>query len=295
MAERYDDRSGYQYRDRGPRPDERGFVDRASDEVRAWFGDDEAERRRQMDDRDRPRERPFGPSPSYANSGGRGYGDRAYGDRAYGDRAFERGYSDRGYIDRGYGYGGSGDRGFGFGERDYGSGYPSSAGTSEWPGRTASESMGDRDRGRYSGRGPKGYQRSDARINEDVCDRLCDAGDIDASQIEVRVENGEVTLNGSVSDRAEKRRAEDLIEHVSGVRDVCNNLRVNRNEDARRGLGAVDVLGLNTDTGGANQAASGSKARTAAAGAGAGGTEIRHPGITGGGPSGASNTDLTGR
>lgn len=35
------------YRDR----DDRGFVDRASDEVRSWFGDDEAQRRRRMDER----------------------------------------------------------------------------------------------------------------------------------------------------------------------------------------------------------------------------------------------------
>lgn len=32
-------------------PDERGFFDRASDEVRSWFGDEEAERRREYDER----------------------------------------------------------------------------------------------------------------------------------------------------------------------------------------------------------------------------------------------------
>ncbi|UUL81369.1 DUF2171 domain-containing protein [Sphingomonas qomolangmaensis] len=35
---------GYDY-------DDRGFIDRAGDEVRSWFGDDEAERRREMDRR----------------------------------------------------------------------------------------------------------------------------------------------------------------------------------------------------------------------------------------------------
>src|SRR5881275_452555 len=37
--------------DRGGRdnPDDRGFFDRASDEVASWFGDDEAERRRRED------------------------------------------------------------------------------------------------------------------------------------------------------------------------------------------------------------------------------------------------------
>ena len=36
--------------DRG-QPDDRGFLDRAGDEVRSWFGDEEAERRRRMDER----------------------------------------------------------------------------------------------------------------------------------------------------------------------------------------------------------------------------------------------------
>jgi hypothetical protein len=46
-----------QYRRGGPRDprgydyDDRGFFDRAGDEVRSWFGDDEAERRREMDRR----------------------------------------------------------------------------------------------------------------------------------------------------------------------------------------------------------------------------------------------------
>lgn len=36
---------------RGYRDDDRGFFERAGDEVRSWFGDDEAERRREMDER----------------------------------------------------------------------------------------------------------------------------------------------------------------------------------------------------------------------------------------------------
>lgn len=37
---------------RGNSDDDRGFLDRAGDEVRSWFGDDEAERRRERDARD---------------------------------------------------------------------------------------------------------------------------------------------------------------------------------------------------------------------------------------------------
>jgi hypothetical protein len=78
----------------------------------------------------------------------------------------------------------------------------------------------------HRGRGPKGYQRSDERICEDISDRLTDDPVVDASEIEVRVAGSEVTLNGTVASRTEKRRAEDIAEDVSGVTHVQNNLRV---------------------------------------------------------------------
>lgn len=112
--------------------EERDFLDRAGDEVLSWFGDDSAERRREMDHRDGP----------------------------------------------------------------------------------------------HRGRGPKGYSRSDGRINEDVHDRLSDAPWLDASDIEVQVEKGEVTLDGHVESRGDKRLAEDIAESVSGVQHCQNNLRI---------------------------------------------------------------------
>jgi len=78
----------------------------------------------------------------------------------------------------------------------------------------------------HRGRGPKTYTRSDERIREDVNDRLTDDAWLDASEIEVQVAAGEVTLSGSVMSREDRRRAEDLAEHVSGVRHVQNNIRV---------------------------------------------------------------------
>lgn len=78
----------------------------------------------------------------------------------------------------------------------------------------------------HSGRGPKGYIRSDERIREDVSDRLTDDWLVDASNIEVTVASAEVTLSGTVDSRQAKRRAEDCAESVSGVRNVQNNLRV---------------------------------------------------------------------
>lgn len=84
------------------------------------------------------------------------------------------------------------------------------------------------DRG-FRGRGPKDYQRSDDRIREDVCDLLTDNPQIDASDITVRVESGEVTLEGKVDTRRVKHLAEDLIDECcTGVKDIHNNLRVSR-------------------------------------------------------------------
>lgn len=82
------------------------------------------------------------------------------------------------------------------------------------------------ERREHRGRGPKGYRRSDERIKEDVNDRLSDDYNLDASNIEVAVENTEVVLTGTVENRYDKRRAEDLAESVSGVTNVENRLRV---------------------------------------------------------------------
>lgn len=80
----------------------------------------------------------------------------------------------------------------------------------------------------HAGRGPKGYVRTDERIREDVCDRLSWDDEVDATDITVRVENGEVTLEGSVETRHMKRLAEDIAEGVSGVTDVHNTVRVKK-------------------------------------------------------------------
>lgn len=89
-------------------------------------------------------------------------------------------------------------------------------------------------RGPHHGRGPRDYRRSDDRIREDVNDRLTDHHHLDASNIEVEVKDGEVTLNGRVEQRGDKRRAEDCAEQVSGVRHVQNNLRVDEVDGSGR-------------------------------------------------------------
>lgn len=87
----------------------------------------------------------------------------------------------------------------------------------------------------HHGKGPKGYARSDDRIREDVCDRLTDDWRVDASDVEIKVENGEVTLSGHVDSRQAKRRAEDCADDVSGVKHVQNNLRVKDERTAMSG------------------------------------------------------------
>jgi osmotically-inducible protein OsmY len=95
--------------------------------------------------------------------------------------------------------------------------------------------------GPYTGRGPQGYQRQDERIREDVNDRLTWHGGVDATNIQVRVENGEVTLEGTVEDRRQKRLAEDIAEDVSGVKDVHNHLHLKQNVIQQVAQGISDL------------------------------------------------------
>ena len=111
------------------------------------------------------------------------------------------------------GLGGRGARDEAFAPNPYGP-----AGTQGGPGA----------RGSFAGRGPRGYRRTDDRIREEICERLTDHPLLDASDVDVDVQEGVVTLTGRVSVRAEKHLAEDIAEEVWGVHDVENRLRVQR-------------------------------------------------------------------
>jgi len=78
----------------------------------------------------------------------------------------------------------------------------------------------------FRGRGPKNYRRSDDLIADDIHRILTDDDELDATNIDVQVENGEVMLTGAVSNRWAKRHAEDLAAECRGVHDVQNRLRV---------------------------------------------------------------------
>lgn len=80
----------------------------------------------------------------------------------------------------------------------------------------------------HRGRGPKGYRRSDERIRELVCEHLTEDPTIDASDIDIQVSNGEVTLSGFVNDRRAKWWAEEIAHRSSGDGEVHNQLRVRK-------------------------------------------------------------------
>lgn len=83
---------------------------------------------------------------------------------------------------------------------------------------------GGEEEGPYRGKGPA--RRTDEQIKAEVERMLTDDSWLDASNIQVSVQGGVVTLTGTVDSRDSKRRAEGLADGVSGVRDVQNNLQI---------------------------------------------------------------------
>ena len=181
---RYHDEGAYGYtereqgRGRGDR-DDRGFFDRAGDEVRSWFGDEEAHRRRMRDE---------------SEYGGReGYGRARGGDWWQGRRPESRG-DDRRWGGYGSGYGREeADRDWarqwGYVER----GQPPRG--REWPDQERYEGQRYRGQGSgydmwamagpHAGRGPRGYQRSDDRIKDDICERMSQHGQLEIGRAHV--------------------------------------------------------------------------------------------------------------
>jgi osmotically-inducible protein OsmY len=69
-------------------------------------------------------------------------------------------------------------------------------------------------------------RRSDDAIADDIHVRLTEHPALDATEILVEIENGEVILSGFVDSRMSKRLAEDICESVRGVRQTENRLRI---------------------------------------------------------------------
>lgn len=76
----------------------------------------------------------------------------------------------------------------------------------------------------HRGKAPKNFNISDQRLFEKICDALTDDQEVDASEINVKVQSGIVTLSGEVEDRHSKKRAEEITESVAGVKDIFNYL-----------------------------------------------------------------------
>jgi len=256
----YDDRQqGYnrEYRDRQRQPqqfqDERGgqfgegahYGNRSPD-----YRDDDYDE--QYDNRGYGRSDPFyGDRDNNRNQSGRGISDqddtlsgRAYdngrsGRRRYGT-AVNTGPRQRGYDEsysNGTGYRSDGYRENSRFNRDqydrdqHSRGYNDDRGffdkagdeVASWFGDDAAERRRVRD---HRGKGPANYKRSNERLLEDACERLTHSSHVDASQINVTAKDNEITLDGTVQDRREKRGAEDCVHDISGVKHVQNNLRI---------------------------------------------------------------------
>ena len=108
-------------------------------------------------------------------------------------------------------------------------------------------------RGGQRGRGPRRTGEmstlgdEDARIWTEVSACLTDDWYVDGTEITVSVDSGEVTLDGVVENRAEKRLAEDCADSVPGVVDVHNRLHIRQPDKAvvKKGEGP-DLLSRRT-------------------------------------------------
>jgi hypothetical protein len=169
---------------------------------------------------------------AYGRAGG-GYRDGGRG--SYGQGQYDQGDEQQrsGTWGRGQGSYGRPQGGQGFGHGQYGQGF-GEAGHSYGEQGFGPSGGGYRaeDRQRRQARGPKGYQRSDERLREDICERLMGADHIDAADVSVEVKSGNVTLDGSVPQRRMKHAIEDLVDACMGVRDIDNKLRVGRAHEA---------------------------------------------------------------
>jgi hypothetical protein len=249
--------SGRNYGDYG----ERGY---SSERERALFGEDAYERQQSEGQYEESR---YGGGSNYGDYGNRermnprSYeqgsdwrsgeynreGEQSGGTRSWSQagRAYERGSSRPSFGERT-------SQSEAYSTQDWQEGYPRQSWRGE-PGAFGRE-PGSRDYkswnapGPYVGRGPQGYKRSDERITEDVNECLTQNGQLDASQINVSVKDGEVTLTGTGSNRQAKRLAEDLAESCSGVTEVQNQIRVKQETQSTQ-QGQAGQQGHSTTTG----------------------------------------------
>jgi osmotically-inducible protein OsmY len=84
---------------------------------------------------------------------------------------------------------------------------------------------------RQTNNGPRARRKSDESLGQEIREILTADPELEATDVEVEVEGGAVTLRGAVVDSDARLLAEELVEILSGVREVHNRLRVEREED----------------------------------------------------------------
>lgn len=127
---------------------------------------------------------------------------------------------------------GAGYRRFSEDDRDYGREPPPRPYRAEYEpgvgerGRSWMDRAGAFFSGREEGEAPRRRRGpSDRVLWAVIVERLEDERGLDLRNVEVLVDNAEVTLNGAVRRKEDKRRIEDIAD-LDGVRHVQNNLRV---------------------------------------------------------------------
>ena len=84
---------------------------------------------------------------------------------------------------------------------------------------------------RQTNSGPRSRRKPDESLRQEIREILNADPEVEATDIEVEVEGGAVTLRGAVVDSDARLLAEELVESLAGVREVHNRLRVEREED----------------------------------------------------------------
>jgi osmotically-inducible protein OsmY len=183
-------------------------------------------------------ERDHGFSRSTRSEPFRGQHDYSTGYEAaqWDDQDFSGGYSSYGPFRVGTGMG-VGTGGFGR-ERSFSSGESQYGSRGGWDLGTHQRDLVREGRS-FRGLGPQNYTRPDERIRDDVYERLTDSHLIDARNILVEVNQGHVTLAGTVTERRMRYAAEDLVEGVMGVANINNQLKVQEPSAPTQGTGAA--------------------------------------------------------
>jgi hypothetical protein len=81
---------------------------------------------------------------------------------------------------------------------------------------------------RQAERGQRARRRPDETLAQEIREVLANDPELDATDVEIEVEGGAVTLSGVVDESDAKLLAEELIETLPGVREVHNRIRVER-------------------------------------------------------------------